>query len=800
MHKSCLHVLAAAALSCASAAAAEPLAPFPDAVELLPVTAGSHPFNGAAHQVQPIDLASYHYTEEEYLVAGRARVYDWTPGGNFAVVPLGSSTYTTRIMVRRPADLSAFSGRVVMEVINMSADYDWTAMWGALWERVIANGDAWVGITSKPNVIPGLIKFDPGRYGRLGMPAATLDRDEECVLQYDDITYRGLTADTESGLAWDMFTQLGSLLKSDDAMNPLGVPADRVIFTGESQSGNYAITYFKFFQSDATTVRDGGTEPVFDAFLLEAATTPAGVPIRQCAAALPDDDPQVTVIPGRGVPLAMINSQWDFFPARGGRRKPDANTRTDKSVTWELAGAHHGWRWQYLYSDADHDDLAKAGLVSAEWTAWNCTPERPEVPLYMAEKALYEHLVRWVEHGVAPPAAEPIRLTADGRVAYDDYGTALGGLRLPMIAVPVASYGEGLAVLSPDCAEIVPFGTDKLQALYGTRAAYLDAYRQSLQRLVRDGFLLGEDAPKLMAVAEAVPFAFAASAAGTASPADESPRYLAASYNVVPDADLDTGVPGTTVSTKENQLAIGMLRFAAGNATVDFGLDYQYTRYVYEELDSRNRDLHNIRFPFRFDWRHGGWDIEGYLAPGISTSSNVLRNPFDRLSGDDFIVTARAEASKAWRPGRSWLAGLVYDRAFGEPRLYPSLGVRWQTGSGLDLRLAFPDPAARYAINDRHSITASVFPAGNEWHVLTDDLSDEFDYSFEALRSQLTWSYRMRSRFTIDVSLGYEFDRRHRLEDASASTVEADAASEIMLAIGLRLGDAPVLYTHGAHL
>lgn len=488
-----------------SAALAEPLEPLPRTVTPLPITEESYPFNSAAHQVEPIDLPSYSYTEEEFLVSGRAQVYDWTPNGNYKVTALGESDYTTRIMVRRPADASRFSGRVAMEVINMSADYDWTAMWAALWERVVANGDIYVGITSKPNVFRGLVAFDPERYERLSMPSARLAVDENCTLPQEGITYSGITSEMEIGLAWDMLTQIGALLKSDSRMNPLGVPAKQVFFTGESQSGNYAITYYKFFQPHATITRNGQTEPIYDGFLLEAATGPAGMPIRQCAKPLPESDPQMA-IPARRAPLAMINSQWDFFPARGGKRKPDANTAEDRSITWEQAGTHHGWRWQYLYGDADHADLKKAGLLAGEWAAWTCAPESPEVPLYMAEKALYEHLIDWVDFGVSPPSADPIALTADRKVAFDDNGTALGGLRMPMIAVPVASYGEGLITLSEGCPEIIPFGAQKLKALYGSREAYLDAYHRSVWELVQDGFLLSEDVDKLMATAEAVPF------------------------------------------------------------------------------------------------------------------------------------------------------------------------------------------------------------------------------------------------------------------------------------------------------
>ena len=488
-----------------AAALSQPLKPLPDEVVQLPITEESYPFNAAAHQVEPVDLSAYNFTEDEFLVSGRAQVYDWMPGGNYEVTPLGEASYTTRVMVRRPSDMSNFSGRVVMEVINMTADYDWTAMWAAIWERVLANGDIYVGVTSKPNVISGLVAFDPDRYGRLAMPSAGLAVDRDCTLRQEGITNRGLSSETESGLAWDMFTQVGALLKSDNPLNPLGVSAARVFFTGESQSGNYAITYYKFFQPDATITRNGQTEPIYDGFLLEAAPTPLGVPIRQCAVTLPEDDPQIA-IPGRSAPLAMINSQRDFFAARGGARKADANTEGNKSVTWEVAGAHHGWRWQFLYGDADHADLEKAGLLAADWSAWSCAPESPEVPLYMAEKALYEHLIDWVEFGVAPPSADLIELTADGAVAYDENDTAMGGLRLPMIAVPVASYGEGRLVLSAGCPEIVPFGAEKLRGLYGSREDYLDAYHRSVWGLVQYGYLLSEDVDRLLATAEAVPF------------------------------------------------------------------------------------------------------------------------------------------------------------------------------------------------------------------------------------------------------------------------------------------------------
>ena len=45
---------------------------------LLPTVArASHPFGGAAWEMQPEDLRAHGYVEEEYLVSGTANVYDW---------------------------------------------------------------------------------------------------------------------------------------------------------------------------------------------------------------------------------------------------------------------------------------------------------------------------------------------------------------------------------------------------------------------------------------------------------------------------------------------------------------------------------------------------------------------------------------------------------------------------------------------------------------------------------------------------------------------------------------------------
>ena len=133
----------------------------------LPQTPTSHPFAAARFQSRPLDLAKYGYTEEEYLLSGVARVFDWNAQG---VQSLASGPYTTRILVRRPIDGRRASGTVIVEPMNPSVDIDLPIMWAESYRQFMAKGDVWVGVTIKPNTIEALRAFDPVRYAKVSMP------------------------------------------------------------------------------------------------------------------------------------------------------------------------------------------------------------------------------------------------------------------------------------------------------------------------------------------------------------------------------------------------------------------------------------------------------------------------------------------------------------------------------------------------------------------------------------------------------------------------------------------------------
>lgn len=496
-------------------------------LELLPVTDTSHPFNGAAWQNKPIDLGKYGYVEHEYLMSGEANVYGWVAGSDFSTQVLREGEYATRILVRRPANLNKWSGRVVVELMNTSAGYDWTAIWSALWERLLARHDVYVGITCKAAVFPGLQTFDAERYAGLAMDNPLPPEEQAGGLLPGDEGYDpNFSKLYENGLVWDIATQAGRLLKSNGPANPLKRAARTVVLSGESQQGNVLVSYYKWF-TPAAYLKNG--RPIFDGYLAECFVnanpqdplpgTPdslafAQAPINQTEPLtnpLPADDPQLGWVPARPVPFAAINSQWDYSAARGFPAPESFNTRDHRAVLWDLAGCNHGWEWQYLYGDACAADLLKAGFWDPATYDWSTTPNNPEVPLYMAEKALYRDLLQWIK---SPHKAPPVPATIESvpndpsvgfgiyrdAAVYDEYGNAKGGLRFPMIAVPVASYGEGRYVLTPPHGldEIVPFSDDVLKSLYSSRNQYVNRYTHAAMRLVQQRYLLPADAHKLV--------------------------------------------------------------------------------------------------------------------------------------------------------------------------------------------------------------------------------------------------------------------------------------------------------------
>ena len=112
----------------------------------------------------------------------------------------------------------------------------------------------------------------------------------------------------------------------------------------------------------------------------------------------------------------------------------------------------------------------------------------------------------WLDVGPPPPPQARIEFeSADPpTIRRDQYGNALGGIRLPDFAVPT---GERRGNIGGDLHESLPgysrpFTAAELHELYPNPDAYLDQWQAALDRGVADGFILPEDAPAMKAVTD----------------------------------------------------------------------------------------------------------------------------------------------------------------------------------------------------------------------------------------------------------------------------------------------------------
>lgn len=86
--------------------------PNPTVTGPIPSTQGSQ---GRPQTDSAFDLAPYGFVEEEYFLSGTAKTYGATPT---------TADYTTRMLVRRPADPKKFNGTVIVEWNNVTAQHD----------------------------------------------------------------------------------------------------------------------------------------------------------------------------------------------------------------------------------------------------------------------------------------------------------------------------------------------------------------------------------------------------------------------------------------------------------------------------------------------------------------------------------------------------------------------------------------------------------------------------------------------------------------------------------------------------
>lgn len=409
-----------------------------------------------------LDEAKFGYVLEEFLVSGKANVYRYGADGKTHEIQTADVPYTTRIVVRRPQDRKRFSGTVWVETAHpqvAGSMFPWSA------DYHLTRGDAHVNITTR--------RTSNGTSG------------PDTLKAFDAVRYAPINF-TEDGLTWDIVGQVGRLLKTRTAANPLnGYDVKRMYAHGWSGGGALLLLYISDGFHERVRMPGGG--PIFDGYIVGE---PSGYPkINSTATPIPNTDPRQKVQP-RDVPAITLHTHLQ----EQYRRRPDGDQKNDRYRVYEVAGAGHGNRRIPRIYNQPEDAFLKGSTVragaagpSGEGQPMKCG-EISRFPFTHIVKSTYARLDAWATKGATPPPSQRITLQPDGKPMLDKHGNPLGGVRTTYADVPTARHFG-------DCQE--SFSSDTLKSLYPDEDRYVKDVLRRVDQLQRSGWLLRADADEL---------------------------------------------------------------------------------------------------------------------------------------------------------------------------------------------------------------------------------------------------------------------------------------------------------------
>ncbi|MEB2674370.1 alpha/beta hydrolase domain-containing protein [Bradyrhizobium japonicum] len=429
----------------------------------------------------------------------------------------GRVDYAAKIILMMPAALRGENGALLVDVPNR----------GQVWAEAIYNSPRDV------RFLPGTLEQGTGFLQDHGFAVAEVfwELGQGADLpSFADVD--GKTRFVEGvGFAIvrdaaDFFAHAAS--DKDGTPNPLKGAINRVLASGRSQDGRFLKTFLLngFNMMGNRRVFDGMHVFVSAAGLLPILQTGLG-PMSSAEGAPTFDKPdfpgvndgpltigEITAkVEARGeVPprMILVNSTTDYYSLRASLGRTGASGTADQPLPANVR--------MYDIAGGPHVPAPKAPA---------CTLPPGRLDWSPLSRALLLHLDAWASRGTEPPASElmsleaaggePPALRAPSRLSSaviqvpkrDQDGNALGGVRLPDIAVPTGTNGAQNQPQTFTCMLIgsfSPFAATKaerertgdarpsIEERYHGRDDYVNRVRIAAQDLLARGFLLPDDA------------------------------------------------------------------------------------------------------------------------------------------------------------------------------------------------------------------------------------------------------------------------------------------------------------------
>ena len=391
------------------------------------VTAPGTMFDSATSLPPGKGLASFKYDAKEYFVSGTAN----------------NKPYKTRIIVRKPADNSRFSGLVLAEAMHPSGAahmFEFTSTY------TMSSGHAAVEI-----VTAGLEQF----------VAHNKERYNDLKIDQDQVP--------------EILAQVGALMKSKQSGNPLaGVTIRKMVMGGTSATAGVLIRYLPGHM----VYRTPDMKLIYDGFM----PTSNGATVRQV-----------------DVPLIQIPTMTEVMSGTVTARQ-DGDAAGDQYRLYEFAGmAHVDSRDSVRFKpDPCKTPISQFPLQAYfsvalnhlfEWVDKGKVPPRAERILIDRNSANDGSLMALDENGNAKGGI---------RNPYVDVPVSKLGVRNEGAVPPIPNPGawiaaRGAAAATQMCGLAgyqVAFSQEQLKKMYGNKKTYQDRVKRRVEELEKSGWSL----------------------------------------------------------------------------------------------------------------------------------------------------------------------------------------------------------------------------------------------------------------------------------------------------------------------
>ncbi len=457
------------------------------------------------------DPSAVGYEQSEFFLSGTATAYESaTPlskNGKWHVTPQTTAPYKTRAVVYRPIDPSKFDGTVVVEWLNVTGGIDAPAAWLNAHIQMIRQGMAFVGVDAQAG----------GIYGQAGSIAA---KDGAGGIKQTDPARYGSLDHPGDSFSYSIYQQTGQALHADGSELLGGLVPKHVVALGESQSAFRLVTYINALQVSSPGI--------YDAYFVYSRGGDGADLSQSPQKSIPTPTPTF-IRTDLHVPVFMFETESDLL-GLGYLSARQPETRDIRE--WETAGTAHDDTYGLLYS---RNDTGNGASDTSAFTSMLKPPKDPipgivdcEAPINAGShtyelRAAVQAVNTWVTTGKAPPQSPRLEVNPSDPHAFlhDSNGNALGGIRSPQVAAPVAKLS---GVGQPGAAPVhtragantkavsgqalcgifgttVPFSAAKLTKLYPTHAAFVKKWDEATAAEVKQGYLLPADAQALDSVA-----------------------------------------------------------------------------------------------------------------------------------------------------------------------------------------------------------------------------------------------------------------------------------------------------------